>query len=407
MGVPVVLSTNGIGFPVRPTAVNAPAMSLSSNGFGMPIILDNRGTPFVVQDFPPVNWNMQPITMTAGTNGQHVGYSTGGATLPQPAFGSISGQPTSITPLLAFYNDTASGRYLAVFQGDYLLALVGLKITIGGFPITSYEAELIGGNTWLRFTAGLGNLTPGAAYELVFTPVTGVGQFPQTSAILGAGGLDYALYDSGLASSLFQDAAGTTPAVLTNPVGRWNVRDKTPHFASQSVANQRPFLQSSGLKFDGSDDFLGSAWFGQAGNNCIIAQVEIPAAISATQVIVGSDTSELDRFFLGVNTAGQIRAGAGNLSFNGSGADLRNTAAIIALSRSAIEDAIFVNGSQVYTGAPIGSINSTRAFLIGAALSVVTPANFFGGSIKKTAFGKVALSPAQFQTIRNEWLAAA
>jgi len=167
-GFPVVIATNGIGLPVRPTAVNAPVMSIAANGFGAPIVLDNKGSPFIVEGFTPVSWNFQPITMTAGTNGQHVGYSTGAATLPQPAFGSISAQPTAATTLLSFYNDTASGRYLAVFQGNYLLALQGLKITIGGFPITSYETELISGNTWVRFAAGVGNLTPAAVYELAF-----------------------------------------------------------------------------------------------------------------------------------------------------------------------------------------------------------------------------------------------
>lgn len=167
-GIPVVIATSGIGVPVRPTAVNAPVMSIADNGYGLPIVLDNKGTPFIVQGFTPVTWNFQSRSMTAGTNGQHVGYSTGAATLPQPAFGSISGQPTAVTTLLSFYNDTASGRYLAVFQGNYLLALQGLKVSIGGFPITSYEGELIGGNTWFRFAAGVGNLTPGAVYELLF-----------------------------------------------------------------------------------------------------------------------------------------------------------------------------------------------------------------------------------------------
>lgn len=167
-GFPVVIATNNIGLPVRPTAVNAPVMTIATNGIGTPIVLDNKGTPFVVQGFAPVNWNFQQTSMTAGTNGQHVGYSTGAATLPQPAFGTISVQPTAATTLLAFYNDTASGRYLAVFQGDYLLALQGLKVSIGGFPITSYETQLISGNTWVRFPAGVGNLTNGAAYELLF-----------------------------------------------------------------------------------------------------------------------------------------------------------------------------------------------------------------------------------------------
>lgn len=177
MGIPVVIATNGIGLPVRPTAVNAPVMTIATNGFGAPIILDNKGSPFVIDGFDPVDWDFMQITMTAGDGGQWIGFSNGGPTLPQPAFGSISGQPTAVTDLLAFYNDTASGRYIVVFEGDYLLALVGLTITIGGFPMTAYEAEVIGGNTWLRFAAGVGDLIAGAVYELTFTPAMGGGVF--------------------------------------------------------------------------------------------------------------------------------------------------------------------------------------------------------------------------------------
>lgn len=167
-GFPVVIAENGIGLPVNPVSSNAPVMTIAENGFGAPIVFDDNGAPFVVQGFTPVNWDFQPIDMTAGESQQWIGYSTGGATLPQPAFGSISAEPTAETTLLALYNDTASGRYLVVFEGDYLLALQGLKIYFGGFPITSYESEIIGGNTWLRFAEGLGDLTPGAVYQLEF-----------------------------------------------------------------------------------------------------------------------------------------------------------------------------------------------------------------------------------------------
>lgn len=166
-GIPVVLSGNGIGIPVRPTDNDAPVMTIASNGIGTPIVITELGTPFIVQGFEPVNWDFQTVTMTAEDEGQWVGYSDGGVTRPQPAFGSLSAQPTAVTPILALYNDTASGRYLAVFQGNYLLSLQGVKLIIGGFPISSYELEIISGNTWVRFPDGIGNMTPGN-YEVTF-----------------------------------------------------------------------------------------------------------------------------------------------------------------------------------------------------------------------------------------------
>jgi hypothetical protein len=167
MGIPVVIAANGIGVPVTPVESNAPVMTITPNGFGAPIVLAENATPFIIEGFTPVDWDFQPFSMTAEEEGQWVGYSTGVTTTPQPAFGSISGEPTTETTLLALYNDTASGRYLVVFQGDYLLALQGLKLIIGGFPIDSYETQLIAGNTWVRFDDGVGNLTP-ADYQIEF-----------------------------------------------------------------------------------------------------------------------------------------------------------------------------------------------------------------------------------------------
>lgn len=167
MGIPVVIAENGFGVPVKPVEDGAPTMAIAENGLGAPIVISDNGVPFVVEGYSPIDWDFQPISLTAEENGQWVGFSTGGATLPQPAFGGIDGQPTAITTLLALYNDTASGRYIAVFQGAYVSSLTGLVVTFGGVPLASYERELISGNTWVRFPDGLGNLTPGA-YQVTF-----------------------------------------------------------------------------------------------------------------------------------------------------------------------------------------------------------------------------------------------
>jgi len=62
---------------------------------------------------------------------------------------------------------------------------------------------------------------------------------------------------------LYQDAAGTTPAVLdTDPVGMWQDRSGNAHNATQSTDNARPALKLTivnglpVLRFDGSDDCL-------------------------------------------------------------------------------------------------------------------------------------------------------
>lgn len=118
---------------------------------------------------PVIDWNWQEFDMTNGTDGvQWVGYSSGTDNTPNPPFGSITNQPSSVTPLLALYDDTASGVVLAVFDGDYSSSLVGLDVSIGGYVLESYEVELVSGNTWVRFSDMPGDWVSGETYEVLF-----------------------------------------------------------------------------------------------------------------------------------------------------------------------------------------------------------------------------------------------
>lgn len=108
------------------------------------------------------------ITLTAGAGGgQWVGFSDGGANRPQPAFGSISGQPTTISNLLAVYDDTASGNYIAVFSGDHLAAFRNLPMQVGSTTYTPFNASVVGGNTWIRYT-GSGDWVDAQTYTITF-----------------------------------------------------------------------------------------------------------------------------------------------------------------------------------------------------------------------------------------------
>lgn len=53
MGVPVVISTNGFGRPVKVVEKNAPVLEVSPNGFGIPIVLSDLGAPFILQGGGP------------------------------------------------------------------------------------------------------------------------------------------------------------------------------------------------------------------------------------------------------------------------------------------------------------------------------------------------------------------
>lgn len=53
-GIPVVISTNGFGTPVKVVTSNAPLMTVAENGYGMPIVLSDNGAPFVVEGNIPL-----------------------------------------------------------------------------------------------------------------------------------------------------------------------------------------------------------------------------------------------------------------------------------------------------------------------------------------------------------------
>ena len=53
MGIPVVMSENGHGLPVRPVEANAPSMTIAANGIGAPIVISDLGAPFIVDGYVP------------------------------------------------------------------------------------------------------------------------------------------------------------------------------------------------------------------------------------------------------------------------------------------------------------------------------------------------------------------
>ncbi len=78
---------------------------------------------------------------------------------------------------------------------------------------------------------------------------------------LFAGGMSGIWIDPSDGRTMFQDAAGTVPAVVGGPVGRVTDKSGRGNHATQTVADARPVLRRDAdgrhcLEFDGVDDFL-------------------------------------------------------------------------------------------------------------------------------------------------------
>ncbi len=114
----------------------------------------------------------------------------------------------------------------------------------------------------------------------VFTPELTFGQFRSGMLAPTSPGIPYrtiqigatfsplsllptAWYDPSDLSSMWQDSAGTIPAVVDSPVGKMNDKSGNGYHLLQATASKRPILRSAGglywLEFDGVDDFLGMA----------------------------------------------------------------------------------------------------------------------------------------------------
>lgn len=258
--IPVYIDDEN-GIPVRPVTGDFEVMRVT-DADGIPIRIDEiGGVPFVLSGYnpDPPQLTFQDFSMTAGQEGQWIGYSTGSPTTPQPAFGSIDRQPTDQATLLAFYDDTASGVFLAVFSGNHVQALQGLELSIGGYVVQSFEVELISGNTWVRFDGIPGDLMSGASYEVLF----GYDLSPSQARRIMAALSPYSIWSDVIPNDpayWFQDAAGTIPVTsagqrvkaVRSVGGRLN--------ASSSSDDASPMSALQGgiwsMVFDGVDDRL-------------------------------------------------------------------------------------------------------------------------------------------------------
>lgn len=198
-------------------------------------------------------------------------------------------------------------------------------------------------------------------------------------------------------------APGKTTELVLN-----SVKEVPAYYARQSVSGARPVLQSDGFKFDGSDDNLMTDWFAQSGASCIIAQVAVPSTMSTYQAVCGYQNSSA-RYRLGFASSGRINVAIGNTSVHGdtTSPDFRGQSIVCGFAINGSVVRVFANTTMLPEEAQSGIITPSLLSRIGASDQVGTPGNFFGGSVKRLAFGKVFLTDEQFQQIRAEWLAAA
>jgi hypothetical protein len=114
-------------------------------------------------------------------------------------------------------------------------------------------------------------------------------------------------FDASDITTLFQDAAGTTPVTAVGqPVGRWLDKSGNGNHATQTVAAQRPIYQidSDGyanLTFDGTNDFLSTPTinFTSTAKMTVGLGINVVGSASAAAALsLGNDISTVNGTFL-------------------------------------------------------------------------------------------------------------
>jgi hypothetical protein len=211
---------------------------------------------------------------------------------------------------------------------------------------------------------------------------------------LFANGEQGAWYDPSDLGTLFQDVAGTLPAVLGGPVGRINDKSGRGNHAGQGGAALRPTLRQDGngryyLEFDGVDDRL------------LTAAVALDQPWDRVCCIRQTNWANGRRIFAGSSgTAGLLQqAGTspalamfdGTLAPVNSGAVL-GAAAVIAERHSGATSSLAVNGGAASTGNP--GTTAASGIALGCDVGGFNAAafHFYGLCVVKGGLGAAALA---------------
>lgn len=220
-------------------------------------------------------------------------------------------------------------------------------------------------------------------------------------------------FDTTDISSTWQDTSATVPAdEVGEAIGRINdlrVGSGSPHNGAQATDTLKPTRQTTGAKFDGSDDNWLTSYTAGAGENFIVALVDVPAVVGALQIVAGGRGANVDtRFFLGIeHTNGQACGGIGtqNNSVIKGGSDVRGTTVTVGIANNGSQVRLFSADAQVYEASQSGSVDAAASLRVGCFNANGTAGQFFGGSIKKLVAGRQFLDLATYLKIRNALLA--
>jgi hypothetical protein len=207
-------------------------------------------------------------------------------------------------------------------------------------------------------------------------------------------------------------AVQTGGAGFTGVVDNVSVKAIPGNHGLQATANSRLNYLVAGsritLTADALDDNLLSSYLAGAGANSILVDVDVPATVSASQVVIGMSGSATARLSLGINTSGQLCAGVGNdanTTIVGT-TDWRGQRLIAALSADGSTVKLLTANGEEYSAAQNGSPTTTIPASLAANNNNGTGSSFLGGGIARAITAQKAMDLATFNAIRAQLLAS-
>lgn len=201
---------------------------------------------------------------------------------------------------------------------------------------------------------------------------------------------------------------GGSPTITSATIDYISVKLVPGIPAIQASGTLKPTFQTTGAKFDGSDDNQLTGYLAANGANFIAALVDVPSSIAATSIVAGAAGAGVNRSFIAFDTSGHVCGGVGSDSVGvivGT-SNLANSLAVIGLTYDGATVRIFANASQEYSGAQNSTPTTSVPYRLGGLNNNGTASAFYGGSIKKIVSGREYLTLSRYNQIRNALLAA-
>jgi len=302
--------------------------------------------------------------------------------VPDPTFGSASG--LTVQAYWTIADGVATRITGASGTGIYP---TGSLVAVGGLYRVRYQITNIAAGSCIAAVGSVGGIsraTSGSFEEYILATVANGS--PTASGML--------LY-------------GTS--TFAGSVDDWSVKRVPGYSALQATGAAKPTRQTSGAKFDGSDDNLLTTYYAGSAAGFIMALGTMPASPATDQILCGaSDSGPSNRCYLLVSASGGVVCGGlgGQSAATIKGTtDVRSRRVVVCLTWDATSVTLFVDGVIEYTGARSGNPTTATQWRVGAHNAAGTAGSFFGGDIEKIITGREYLTASKERQVRLALLA--